>query len=302
MRRLFRWLFRLTVVLVSLTVLAALGLYYFLSRSLPDYRARWEVEGISAPVEIVRTIHNVPHIFGKTDEDVFFGLGFVHAQDRLWQMTLLRSTVQGRLSEIFGPRTLRTDELMRRLDLYTLALSSVEALDSETRKLLEAYARGVNAWLELVAERALGRGAPEFWLFPGEIALWQPADSIALIKLMALQLSAHLDLEVRRTRVLAAVGPERLLDLLPDDPTGGIVSVGHLACRRFLKASLPCPTGPHSWSRGPICGQCQLGRLRARQMRGRQAPRAPFWGAPFWPMIRILAFPPRPFGIWRGLS
>lgn len=229
MLTLFRWLVRIATALVVLAVLSGVGVYYFLSRSLPAYDTTLRVQGIAGPVEIARTIHNVPHIFGETDADVFFGLGFVHAQDRLWQMTLLRRTAQGRLSEVFGARTLRTDELLRRLDLYNLAVSSVEALDPETRAALEAYSRGVNAWITQVNARALGRGAPEFFLFPGEVALWQPADSLAVMKLMAVQLSAHLEAEVRRARVALAVGPERLADILPDDPGQGVAAVPDLA-------------------------------------------------------------------------
>jgi len=229
MLTLFRWLFRIAAALVVIAVLAGSGVYYFLSRSLPDYRGSWRVAGIAAPIEIARTIHNVPHVFGDNDQDVFFGLGFVHAQDRLWQMTLLRRTAQGRLSEIFGARTLRTDELLRRLDLYNLAVASVEAQDDQTRAALDAYARGVNAWIGQVNARALGRGAPEYFLFPGEVPLWQPADSIALVKLMALQLSGHLEAEVRRARVSLAVGPERLRDLLPDDPGDGIAALPDFA-------------------------------------------------------------------------
>lgn len=216
MLTLFRWLLRITVALVTLAALAAIGSYYFLSRSLPDYQATWRVAHLGAPVEIARNIHAVPHIFGETDTDVFYGLGFVHAQDRLWQMTLLRRTAQGRLSELFGARTLRTDELMRRLDIHNLSVQSVEALDPPTRAALDAYARGVNAWITLVNDRALGRGAPEYFVFPGEIGLWQAADSVALVKLMGLQLSAHLEAEVLRARVSALMGEDRTRDLLPD--------------------------------------------------------------------------------------
>jgi penicillin amidase len=96
----------------------------------------------------VRNNDNVPHIFGKTDADVFFALGFAHAQDRLWQMTMLRRTAQGRLSEIFGSRrTVKIDELLRRLDLYGLALQSVAAQDPDHEGALEAYSAGVNAWI-----------------------------------------------------------------------------------------------------------------------------------------------------------
>jgi penicillin amidase len=221
----FRWLLRIFAGLVVLAAVAAGLLYFVLSRSIPDYDATLRVSGITAPVEIVRSAHNVPHIFGASDADVFFGLGFAHAQDRLWQMTLLRRTAQGRLSEIFGARTARTDELIRRLDLYGAAIDSVAAQDAPTLAALEAYAAGVNAWIAEVNAGARGRGAPEFFLFPPDIAIWQPADSLAIAKLKALQLSLHLEAEVLRARVSLLVGPERVGDILPDDPSPGLAAL-----------------------------------------------------------------------------
>ena len=225
MLTLFRWLLRIATALVVIFVIGVAGLYYFLSRSVPDYDTTWRVRGLDAAVEIARNTHNVPHIFGETDADVFFGLGFAHAQDRLWQMTLLRRTAQGRLSEVFGARTLRTDELLRRLDIYALAQDSVEHQDTYTSEALEAYARGVNAWINTVNAQALGRGAPEYFVFPVEVGLWQPADSIALVKLLALQLSGHLDAEVRRARITALTDAEAARDLMPDDPGQGVAAL-----------------------------------------------------------------------------
>ena len=143
----FRWTLRLFTGLVLLILLAGWLAYYILSRSLPDYSESFTLEGISAPVEIVRNNANVPHIFGGNEADVFYALGFVHAQDRLWQMTMLRRTAQGKLSEIFGARTVKIDELLRRLDLYELSLQSVVAQDARTIAVLEAYSAGVNAWI-----------------------------------------------------------------------------------------------------------------------------------------------------------
>jgi penicillin amidase len=220
----FRWLVRVSSALLALAVLAATGAYYFASRSLPDYDTTHVVNGISAPVEIVRNTDDVPHIFGARDEDVYFGLGLAHAQDRLWQMVMLRRTVQGRLSEIFGARSLTTDELMRRLDLYTLSVQSVAAQDSYTRGALDAYARGVNEWIRLVNEGAYGRGAPEFFLFPPDIAYWQPADSIALLKLLALQETQQVETEVLRARV-SLQDPDWLRDLMPDVPGTGVAAL-----------------------------------------------------------------------------
>jgi penicillin G amidase len=218
---LFRWLLRLFTAAVVLSLAALLIGYYFLSRSLPDYTESFDLPGISAPVEIVRNVSDVPHIFGATDDDVFFALGFAHAQDRLWQMTMLRRTAQGRLSEVFGERTLRIDELMRRFDFYNLSLQSVAVQDAQTQSGLEAYSRGVNAWIGQVNADARGRGAPEFFFFSNEIAAWQPADSIAIIKLMALQTSSQLEAEVLRARMSLLLSPERLADILPDDPGQG---------------------------------------------------------------------------------
>lgn len=222
---LFRWLVRGVVALSLLAGLAVLGVYYLASRSLPDYDVTRNLPGVTTPVEIVRNNNNVPHIFAGRDADVFFGLGYVHAQDRLWQMTMMRRTVQGRLSEVFGARTVKVDELMRRLDLYNLAQAAVAVQDDQTRVALASYAAGVNAWLARVNDEALGRGAPEFFMFSNQISPWRPADSIAIMKLMGVQLSGHLAEEVLRAQVSLSLPPERVADILPDAPGSGLVAL-----------------------------------------------------------------------------
>jgi len=225
MARLFRFLLRLATGLILLGVaVLALG-YFFASRSLPVYSGTVETAGISAPLEIVRDTAGVPHVFGQTDEDIFFGLGYAHAQDRLWQMTMLRRTAQGRLSELFGERTLPVDILLRRLDFYNLASRSFARQDAQTQAALVAYSAGVNAWLAEINEGARGRGAPEMWLFNHAIAPWQPADSLVILKLMALQLSSHLEDEVIRARTSLMLSPERVMDILPDVPGTGIAAL-----------------------------------------------------------------------------
>ncbi len=226
----FRWLVRIASGLILL-VLGAVALVYFLaSQSLPDYDQTVEVKYLSAPVEIVRDNANVPHIFASTDPDVFFGLGYAHAQDRLWQMTILRRTAQGRLSEVFGQRTVKIDKLLRRLDLYGLAHRSVEVQDDYTLAALNAYSAGINARLDEINEMALGRGAPEMFLFEAPIASWQPGDSIAIVKVMGLQLSGHLEEEVLRARTsLILNDPARLADILPDVPGPGIAALPEYA-------------------------------------------------------------------------
>jgi penicillin amidase len=238
MARIFQWLVRLITALGLLGGLAAGVIYYLASRSLPDYDLTRETAGITTPVEIVRNNANVPHIFAGTDADVFFGLGYTHAQDRLWQLTMLRRTAQGRLSELFGAATLRSDELMRRLDLYRLAQEAVTMQDAPARAALDAYAAGVNAWVARVNSEALGRGAPEFFFFENEFAPWQPADSIAVLKLFAVMQSAHLSDEVLRARVSLAVTPGQLADILPDMPGTGTAALPEFASL-FEGAGLP---------------------------------------------------------------
>ena len=230
MAMLFRWLFRLTTGAILLALLGGLLVYFLAARSLPDYDKTLVVGGITSDVEIIRDNNSIPHIFASADRDVFFGLGYAHAQDRLWQMMLMRRTAQGRLSEIFGQRTLETDALLRRLDLYPLSVASVPHQDARTLDALEAYSAGVNARLDEINRDSLGRGAPEFFMFNAPVAPWQPADSLAIIKLMALQLTGHLSEEVLRARAsLLLPDPDRLADILPDVPGAGVAALPEYA-------------------------------------------------------------------------
>ncbi|HRO11586.1 penicillin acylase family protein [Amaricoccus sp.] len=222
---LFRWLMRAVLALILLAAAAAGLAYYLAGQSLPDYDATWTVEGPAEEIEIVRDRYAIPHILSSTDRDAFFGLGFVHAQDRLWQMTMLRRTAQGRLSELFGTETLPIDTLMRALDLYGYAHQAVAEQSPDAKAALAAYAAGVNAWLRTVQDEALGRGAPEFFLFSPDISPWTPADSIAVQKLMALQMTDKAAMETLRARLSLALPQERLRDILPDSPNAPLMGL-----------------------------------------------------------------------------
>ncbi|MDT2078755.1 MAG: penicillin acylase family protein, partial [Planktomarina sp.] len=163
------------------------------------------------------------------DHDALFALGYVHAQDRLWQMTMLRRTAQGRLSELFGKKTLSIDKVVRRLGIYSAAHNSISALRPSTQLKLNAYAQGVNARLKEINSGALGRGAPEFFIFSNAIARWSPADSLAIIKLMGLQMSSHLESEVLRARLSLILDNDRLKDILPDVPGPGLAILNDFA-------------------------------------------------------------------------
>ena len=216
---LFRWSLRLALAMIGLLIAGVFLIYYLASQSLPEYEKTVGLPGVIEPTEIIRDTFNVPHIVAARDEDVFFGLGYAHAQDRLWQIMLMRRTAQGRLSEIFGAETLQTDKLLRRLDLYSLAQTSVAAQSSDARRALKAYAEGVNARMHEINRDALGRGAPEMFIFPTDVSPWRPADSLAILKLMSVQLSGHLANEVLRAKTsLKLNNADRLSDIMPDAP------------------------------------------------------------------------------------
>ena len=229
MERVFVWLMRITLGVAAVAGLLVSFAYFFLSRSLPDYSKTVEFSHVTEEIEIVRDTANVPHIFGKNDQDTLFALGYVHAQDRLWQMTMLRRTAQGRLSELFGAETLTVDMVVRRLGIYSASRASLSALRPDTMAKLEAYAKGVNARLEEINLGNLGRGAPELFLFSNSIAPWSPTDSLAIIKLMGLQLSSHLESEVLRARVSLILDDDLLKDLLPDVPGSGVAELNDFA-------------------------------------------------------------------------
>ncbi len=219
MNRILRWLLRGFLVLAGLAGVAVAILWTLLMGSLPEYDGEVVVEGLDAPVEVLRDANAVPHIRSETAHDMWFALGMVHAQDRLWQMEVARRSAQGRLSALFGPRTLGLDRLVRRLDLYGHARRAVAHQTPEARAALEAYAAGVNAWIRHVDANSLGRGAPEFFLFGRGFEPWTAADSLGILKSMALRLTAAARHEIRRARFQLALPPERVADILPDDPT-----------------------------------------------------------------------------------
>ncbi len=229
MKRVFGWVLRITVGCVIIIIAVISFCYFLVIQSLPDYNKTIKFSDLSSTTEIVRDTANVPHLFGTSDHDTLFALGYVHAQDRLWQMTMLRRTAQGRLSELFGEETLAIDMVVRRLGLYPASHRSLSSLRPDTLDKLEAYSQGVNARLKEINYGKLGRGAPEFFLFSNAIAPWNPTDSLAIIKLIGLQHSSHLQSEVLRARVSLVLRDDRLKDILPDVPGTGVTELNDFA-------------------------------------------------------------------------
>src|SRR5262249_54300996 len=136
--------------------------------SLPQVEGTVHVPGLGAPVQVLRDAQGMPHIRAHSMEDVCFAQGYVTAQDRLWQMDMSRRFAAGELAEILGESVVRLDREQRTLGLAQAAERGAAALRPEERALMEAYARGVNAFLEshrdrLPIEFRLLRYQPKAW-------------------------------------------------------------------------------------------------------------------------------------------
>lgn len=220
--------FGLAVVLAA----AAAAVALFLRSSLPVTGGTLILKGLDAPVEVTRDAHGIPTIRASDEHDADFALGFVHAQDRLFQMDMMRRYGAGTLSAVFGARTLQIDRTMRTLGLYRTAEAQLGELSPPVRAALQAYAAGVNAFI------AARRGAlpPEYYLLGIGFEPWQPADSLVWGKIMDLQLTGNYRGELLRARLLRHLSPAALAVLYPPYPKTAPVALGTL---RALYERLP---------------------------------------------------------------
>ncbi|HEX4893139.1 MAG TPA: penicillin acylase family protein, partial [Hyphomicrobiaceae bacterium] len=218
LRRAGKWFGVFILLLVGVIAAALL----WLRQTVAPLSGQQELAGLGARVEILMGREAVPHIYAATALDAYQALGFLHAQNRLWQMELMRRAGQGRLSEIFGDSTLARDRLMRTFDLHGHARRSVDALSPRGRASLEAYARGVNDWITRPTNISEPRLPPEFRMLAHQPEPWEPADSVLVVKMMAIQLSRNMDKEIDRL-TFAALGlsPAEIEDLMPTERTWG---------------------------------------------------------------------------------
>lgn len=173
------------------------------------------IPGLQATVEVQWDAWGVPHVYAQSEHDLFLTEGYLHAEDRLWQMELHRRIAAGRLSELFGERTLEADRFLKRVGLYRAAQDELQTLDADALTMLEAYSEGVNA--RLLTHRGL----------PLELALldirpepWRPVDCLTWAKLMGWGLSLNWDVELFRVRLAERLGVEAACALEWPYPTG----------------------------------------------------------------------------------
>src|SRR5918996_2954546 len=221
MRRALRWLCGGLIGLVLLVSIGLAGGYVWLRQSLPVVDGTIEVQGLEAPVRIVRDAFAVPHIEAGSFRDAIFAQGFVHAQDRLWQMDFRRRLGSGRLAEVLGPTALPTDHFIRTLGFDRVARASLAHLRPDTVALLEAYAAGINAYL---ATRT-GPLPLEFLILDYEPEPWTPVDSLVWMRVLALDLSGNWRDELLRARLAQRLSEDQIADLWPEGTAAPITLV-----------------------------------------------------------------------------
>ena len=258
--KVLRWT---ALVLLLLIVAGGVVFYWLVRRAWPEEDGRLAVPGLTAPVEIVRVEPGIPHLYAQNAHDLFFAQGYVHAQDRLWQMEFNRIVGQGRLSALFGEGALDIDKAMRVLGLSQAAARDWEVLSPDTRALLTAYADGVNAYLETHR----GRLPIEFTLLGVKPSPWKPVDSLTWSKLMSLNLSQNHPFEILRAHLIAKLGEPVARRLMSPYPATAPVIV---------------PPGVNAYSGLPALHQPPPGPLAALAVLGRIAGNGPAWGSNGW--------------------
>ena len=209
-----KWLRRIGAGAIVLVAVLAIGIGLYVWRSFPSLDGELQVAGITAPVKVRRDASDVTHIEAQTLADAYFAMGYVHAQERSWQLELNRRVMHGELSEVFGAATLDTDRLLRRLGIARAAQAQWQGLPQDAKDLLSAYALGINSF-HATSSQAL---PPEFHILrvkPGE---WTPQDTVAWALMMALDLGGNWGTEFTRLSVLQKLSTDELWQLIPPYP------------------------------------------------------------------------------------
>jgi penicillin amidase len=201
-------------ILCGLIVVICLGVYVYLRSTLPDYNGEITVPGIIKPVEIIRDAYGMPHIYAQTDDDAYFALGYCMAQDRLYHMDMVRRVVQGRLSEILGPKLVPVDKLF----LTISAGKSIEEIAAkyphEVTSALMAYAAGVNHYID----HHQGPLPIEFTILGYKPEPWKFSDWVSTHYYMAWDLNSAFSIEMLYAAVINTVGENLAQALFPDYP------------------------------------------------------------------------------------
>lgn len=257
MPRPLRWLARVLTVVLALALVLAGVVAWIVRESFPQLEGSLTLPGLSAKVDVYRDASGIPHIYADTTEDLFIAQGYVHAQDRFWEMDFRRHVTSGRLSELFGPATIEQDKAIRTMGWRKVAEQELPELKEETRRHLDSYAKGVNAWMKAnvnASDRSLEYSVLKLTNSGYQPEPWTSADSVAWLKAMAWDLRSNLETEIDRALAATKLPPDRVAQLFPDYPFDRhtpIVGQGTVSQGRFDQDGEPDLTAARPSSSGP---------------------------------------------------
>ena len=246
-------LWTLAVVVALAAIAAGLGVWT-VRRAFPEYEAKLRLAGLSAPVTVYRDAFAVPQVYAQTADDLYRAQGYLHAQERFWEMDFRRHVTAGRLAELFGAGQVETDTYIRTLGWRRVAEAEWQLIAEESRRFLTAYAAGVNAWLVergVLAGPDSASGPPngtlslEYSVLAAQngdyrVERWEPADSLAWLKAMAWDLRGNMGAETDRSTLLAAGLSREQVEALypgyPFDRNRAIVGGGTVTDGKFSPA------------------------------------------------------------------
>jgi penicillin amidase len=243
---------------VLLLTVGLVGLSYgvvTVRRSWPKVDGTIQTDGLQAQATVIRDSWGIPHIYASNSHDLFFAQGYVHAQDRFWQLEFYRRIGSGRLSEILGGSALEDDRFIRTVGWHRAAARELEQMDDETRAVLEAYAEGVNAYV------STHRGS--LWLEFAILGLtgtkvepepWTALNTVSWAKVMAWDLSGNRSSELLRAHIAARLGTPAIDDLVPPYPEEHPVAVPHPLTQSSLQAVPEVALGTFAFGAGDHLG------------------------------------------------
>lgn len=214
MQKLLRVLLIILIVAVLLIIPGIFIVRGILEQSVPSYSGTVQAQGLKGETQIWFDSLGIPYIEASDETDAAYALGYLHAQERLFQMELGRRAGLGRLSEILGEKTLRFDKLFRTVGIERTARKILDQTPDETRKMLEAYSEGVNTYLRLNSSRL----PVEFDILGYLPEEWQPLHSIIMMRMMAWELNIAWWQDIALTRVIEKAGEQKRNDVIPSFP------------------------------------------------------------------------------------
>ena len=246
-------------VLLAVLLVAVALLAFVTGRALPQVNGTLHVAGLTGSVEVLRDRNGIVQIYADTPHDLFLAQGYVHAQERMWQMEVWRHVSAGRLAELFGPDQVKTDRFIRVLGWRTAAQADLDAASPQVRDALTAYTQGVNDWLN--GHRGnLGLAYTVATARTGYVPEpWSVLDSVAWAKVQSWNLGGNFDVEVFRLLADERLGdPAKTDALIPPYPSDGPIIVPTAAASGAAPASAPVASAapaPATPARSPSAPQ-----------------------------------------------